>query len=61
MKEPELDVANIDVRQLSWELGNMFRHREIRMARAMRNGFSFSSGRKAEQKQSLETWRAALG
>ena len=60
-KEPELDVTNIDVRQLSWELGNMFRQREIRMARARRDGFSFSSGAKAEQKRSLEPWRAALG
>jgi len=60
-KQPELDVTNVDVRQLSWELGNMFRHREIRMARARRGEFSFSSPGKAEQKRSLGTWRAALG
>lgn len=58
-RSPKLDVATLDVRQLSWELGTLFRQREIRMARKRRD-FSYSLGG-GEQQKALDRWRAALG
>jgi hypothetical protein len=58
--KPKLDVHTVDVRQLSWELGNLFRAREIRMARRRRN-LSYYLAAGGEKKRSLDRWREALG